>query len=409
MTTYGIIYLDNAATTAIHPKVARVRDVVDGIFGNTGTMYREGQRAREVIEDARARIARHLGISADLAKSRVFFTSGATEGNNWCIKGAVEAWWNRQRDETFRAMKYGESPARLRKPRIVTDLGEHHSVLNVVQTLAQHGECTAHYWSLDPKTGAVDAKKVLESVSEDTLLVSVMMINNETGVLNPVEEIGAGIRKYNNEHGCHVLFHVDATQAIGKMAVDVNEIGCQMLTASGHKFHAGKGRGFVYIDPYAEIANLLEGGGQQMGRRAGTEDTTAAACLAEALDIEWETNKWGQIDSYTRETMKMLSEIEGAHFNGISCPRSGIISVWFDGVESEELLALLERNGVICSAGSACTTGEPTPSHVLTVMNAEAGSLKGTIRISVGTLNTMSELEKACEEIKMCVAILRGE
>ena len=404
--TYGIVYLDNAATTAIHPKVARVRDVVDGIFGNAGTMYREGLRARDVIEDSRIRIARHLGIPADRAKSCVFFTSGATEGNNWCIKGAVEM-WHRKQDE-LPVVCMDEEPCVAMVPHIVTDLGEHHSVLNTIRALEDREMCSTTWLPLDVKTGAVKAEDVLYSIKEDTLLVSIMMINNETGVLNPVIEIGEGIRKYNKEHGCHILFHVDATQAVGKMAVDVKKIGCDMLTASGHKFHAGKGRGFVYIDPYAEVTNLLEGGGQQMGRRAGTEDTTAAACLAEALDTEWETNMWGHTDSYTQKMMKMLSEIEGAHFNGIPSARSGIISVWFDGVESEELLALLERNGVICSAGSACTTGEPTPSHVLAAMDAEAGALKGTIRISIGTLNTMGELLRAAKEIRTCVEILRG-
>lgn len=400
-----MIYLDNAATTPVHPAIMRVGHVIDGIYGNAGTMYREGQRAREVIEDARRTVAKHIGVENDQAKCSVFFTSGATEGNNWCIKGAVDAWWNNKtRISLGLGLEYETRAYEgIEKPHIVTDLGEHHSVLNVVKSLADLGKCTADFWTLDPKTGAVDPDKILESVKDNTVLVSVMMVNNETGVRNPVEEIGEGLK------GRHVLFHVDATQAVGKMEVDVKKIGCHMLTASGHKFHAGKGRGFVYIDPWADVANLMEGGNQQMGRRPGTEDTTGAACIAEALDMEWDFCKEGRLGYYTMKTLAWMSLISGAHFNGIPCTRSGIVSVWFEGVESEALLALLEKRGVICSAGSACTTGEPEPSHVLTAMGAEEGALRGTIRISIGAMNTLKELEKACEEIKTCVELLRGE
>lgn len=381
-----MIYLDNAATTAMHPAVMRVGHVADGIFGNAGTLYPEGQRARNVIEDARKTVARHIGVEEEQAKCSVFFTSGATEGNNWAIRGTVDAWYE----------NHGT------KPHIVTDLGEHHSVLNTVRALVQSGACTADFLPLDPKTGAVNAKSVLDTVWKNTVLVSVMMVNNETGARNPVEEIGAGLK------GRHVLLHVDATQAVGKMDVDVKKIGCHMLTASGHKFHAGKGRGFIYIDPWAEVKNLMEGGNQQMGRRPGTEDTTGAACIAEALDREWEFCKEGRLGYYTTKTLAWLSLIDGAHFNGVPATRSGILSVWFDGVNTEELLALLEKRKVYCSAGSACTTGEMEPSHVLAAMGAEEGSLYGTIRISIGAMNTLKELEKACGEIKTCVELLRG-
>ena len=145
-----------------------------------------------------------------------------------------------------------------------------------------------------------------------------------------------------------------------------------------------------------------------MGRRPGTEDTTGAACIAEALDREWEFCKEGRLGYYTTKTLAWLSLIDGAHFNGVPATRSGILSVWFDGVNTEELLALLEKRKVYCSAGSACTTGEMEPSHVLAAMGAEEGSLYGTIRISIGAMNTLKELEKACGEIKTCVELLRG-
>ena len=404
-----MIYLDNAATTMVHPKVERVAHVVNRIYGNAGTLYPEGRRARDVIESARKTVARHIGVDEDVAKCSVFFTSGATEGNNWCIKGAVDAWWNNKtRISPGLGLEYETRAYEgIEKPHIVTDLGEHHSVLNVVNSLAELGKCTADFWTLDQKTGAVDPDKILESVRDDTVLVSVMLVNNETGVRNPVEEIGQGIMKFNSDHGCHVLFHVDATQAVGKMEVDVKKIGCDMLTASGHKFHAGKGRGFVYIDPKADVANMMHGGGQQMGRRPGTEDTVAAACLAEALDYEWESCKNGRLGYMTMKLLAGLSMIEGTHFNGIPCTRSGIVSVWFDCVESEALLALIEKHGIICSAGSACTTGSPEPSHVLTAMGAAEGALRGTIRISIGAMNKLNDTEKAVEVIAESVRLLR--
>lgn len=406
-----MIYLDNAATTEMHPRVKRLAQVFDGMYGNAGTLYWEGERARQVIEDARERIARHLGIEKEQAKSCVFFTSGATEGNNWCIKGAMNAWWQKQYTLINSAGEDSVIPVEelCRKPHIVTDLGEHHSVLNVVKAMVERGSCRADILPLDRKTGAVDAERVLAALTEDTVVVSVMMVNNETGARNPVEEIGEGIWKYNQEHGRHVLFHVDATQAVGKMEVYVPKIKCHMLTASGHKFHAGKGRGFVYIDPYADVLNLMEGGGQQMGRRPGTEDTTGAGCLAEALDIQWDTCKTGSIGFKTTKAIVMLAQIDGAHFNGETNPRSGIISVWFDGVYNEALLALLEKRGVICSAGSACTTGESEPSHVLMAMGAEEGALYRTIRISIGSMNMMDEIDDAVREVEKCVKFLRDE
>ena len=393
-----MIYLDNAATTQTLPQVLNVGKAIEHVYWNAGTMYQGGQRAHAVIEDARERIAKHIGVEKEQAKCSVFFTSGATEGNNWCIRGAVEAWLT---SSTASRSPFPIGEGTYSVPRIVTDSGEHHSVLNTVKAMEERRWCHAIYLPLNPITGAVDAKRVLESVNEDTVLVSVMMINNETGVRNPVEEIGEGLK------GRHVLFHVDATQAVGKMEVDVKKIGCHMLTASGHKFHAGKGRGFVYIDPWETVVNLMEGGNQQMGRRPGTEDTTGAACLAEALDYELENCNDGRLAYLTTRMSIGLSAIDGVHFNGKSNAWSEIKSVWFDGVDSEELLALLWKRNVYCSAGSACTTGEPEPSHVLKAMDAPEGALRGTIRISIGALNTLKDVEKAVETIAESVRLLR--
>ena len=216
-----MIYLDNAATTEMTPEVRAAARMANEVYGNAHALNEEGKRAREKIEKARRDIAFEIGAED---WNEVYFTSGATEGNNWCIRGAVDAWMEKHI---------------VLLPHIITDEAEHHSVLNVVKALEERVLCEATYLPVDEKSGEVRTSDVENAIKDNTILVSVMAVNNETGVLNPVWEIGDILK----ERG--ILFHVDATQALGKLAIDVNDIGCHMLTASGHKFHAGKGRGIT--------------------------------------------------------------------------------------------------------------------------------------------------------------------
>jgi cysteine desulfurase len=380
-----MIYLDNAATTEMTPEVRAAARMANEVYGNAHALNAEGRRAREKIDKARSDIAFEIGAE----DGEVYFTSGATEGNNWCIKGAVDAWWDGHRES---------SPV---LPHIITDVAEHHSVLNAVKALEERGLCEATYLPVDEKSGEVRTSDVENAIKDNTMLVSVMMVNNETGVMNPVWEIGDILKER------HILFHVDATQALGKMFIDVNDIGCHMLTGSGHKFHAGKGRGIAYIRSGAEVANLMEGGAQQLGRRPGTEDVTAAVCLAEALKNERSFCEWNGISAMTEDMIAGIADIPDARINGEPCMEGGIVSVGFKGVENEALITMLENRGVICSAGSACTAGTAESSHVLRAMNVSEEYLHGTVRLSAGALNTRDEVRQAMRVLKECVETLR--
>lgn len=377
-----MIYLDNAATTEMTPEVRAAARMANEVYGNAHALNEEGKRAREKIEKARRDIAFEIGAE----DGEVYFTSGATEGNNWCIRGAVDAWMEKHI---------------VLLPHIITDEAEHHSVLNVVKALEERGLCEATYLPVDEKSGEVRTSDVENAIKNNTIMVSVMMVNNETGVLNPVWEIGDILK----ERG--ILFHVDATQALGKLFIDVNELGCHMLTASGHKFHAGKGRGITYIRNGAAVANLMEGGAQQFGRRPGTEDVTAAVCMAEALKNERAFCEWGGLSGITDVMLAGIADIPGARINGDVCTESGIVSVGFKGVENEALITMLENRGVICSAGSACTAGTAESSHVLRAMKVPEEYLHGTVRLSAGALNTRDEVRQAMRVLKECVELLR--
>lgn len=399
-----MIYLDNAATTEMTPEVRAAARMANEVYGNAHALNAEGRRAREKIEKARADIAFEIGA---LESSEVYFTSGATEGNNWCIRGAVDAWL--AKDSGAVTAKCGSTAAINEKiddmhtalPHIITDVAEHHSVLNVVKALEERGLCEATYLPVDEKSGEVRISDVENAIKDNTILVSVMMVNNETGALNPVWEIGDILKERN------ILFHVDATQALGKLFIDVNDIGCHMLTASGHKFHAGKGRGITYIRNSAAVANLMEGGAQQLGRRPGTEDVTAAVCMAEALKNERRFCEWGGLAGMTDIMLAGIADIPNARINGDVYTESGIVSVGFKGVENEALITMLENRGVICSAGSACMAGTAESSHVLRAMKVPEEYLHGTIRLSAGAMNTRYEVRQAMRILKECVEQLR--
>ena len=397
-----MIYLDNAATTEMTPEVRAAARMANEVYGNAMTLNAEGEKARDRIEKARSDIAFEIGA----VKDEVFFTSGATEGNNWCLRGVVEACRCRVRQSEEWRVKSGvldcseKECHRFALPHIITDEAEHHSVLNVVKALEERGLCEATYLPVDEKSGEVRASDVENAIKENTVLVSVMMVNNETGAMNPVWEIGDILK------GRGILYHVDATQAFGKTAIDVDDIGCDMLVASGHKFHAGKGRGITYIRTGTEVANLMEGGGQQWGRRPGTEDVTAAVCMAEALKNERAFCEWGNLAGLTDEILEGISRIEGARINGDPCAEGGIVNVGFLGVTSEMLTLMMEKRAVVISSGSECTTGSEV-SHVLKAMHVPEEYIHGAVRISAGARNTRDDVKMAMKALKDCVEAAR--
>ena len=398
-----MIYLDNAATTRTRAAIMNLSRSAEEIFwANPSSANRDAFRAREAIEDARRRISARIGVPDKWLPHAVYFTSGATEGNNWCLRGAVSAWLSVHEKEA-------ERTGWRTVPNVISDKAEHFSVLNTILDMWDRRECVPVFVPLDPQTGRVSPEGVAGELNGLAAVVSVMMVNNETGARNPVEEIGRVIQRFNRDHKANVLYHVDATQAVGKIPVDVREIGCDMLTASGHKFHAGKGNGFVFMRPEAYVAPLLRGGGQQHGKRPGTEDTVAALRIADALEYEQDDAKAGKIADMTEWILRKVREIPWSHINGEPEKACGIVSAWFDGVNGEALLSLMESKGVILSAGSACSAGEPEPSHVLRAMDAPEGALYGTVRISAGALNTLEEVSNAMEILKRGVERLRKE
>lgn len=382
-----MFYFDNAATTQMCRDARELENELYDTYGNAASPGAFGKKARDVIEAAREDIASEIGAEF----GEVFFTSGATEGNNWSLRGAVTAW----------------HPHISGIPHVVTTQAEHHSVLNTLKMLEECGLCMVTYVPVDSRSGAVNGDDILDALKQNTVLVSVIMVNNETGARNPVENIGRRIAGHNNRAGCHILFHVDATQALGKMKVDVNAIGCDMLTASGHKFHAGKGCGLMYLRKGTTIDNLMEGGGQQLGLRPGTEDTVAAARMALSLRQERDFCRNGGLGEMTGIIESMAMDIAGVHINGWPCAEAGIVNLSFDGVTSSALLRELENRGVVCSSGSACSMGGE--SHVLKAMGLGDARIGNAIRFSVGRLNNPFEVRAAMRILKECVEDIRNE
>lgn len=387
-----MIYLDNAATTQMCISARKTEVGLWDTYGNPASGSSFGVKAKTVLETARGTIADRIGAGF----GEVFFTSGATEGNNWAIRGAVEEW----------NMLHGNRGI----AHVITSLTEHHSVLNTVKALEERGQCEVTYLSPDSASGTVSKDDVMLAMRPETALVSVMMVNNETGARNPVEEIGEAVSWYRDcaeRHGerCHTLLHVDATQALGKTNVNVKDIRCDMLTGSGHKFHAGKGCGIMYRRMGVWIGSLMYGGGQQFGLRPGTEDPVAAARMAVALDEELEFSRGTGMRDMISKIVIMALDIPGAHINGHPFGNAGIVNVSFDGVSGEALLMALEGKGVVCSSGSACSMGGE--SHVLKAMGLNKERIDGAVRISAGRLNTPKEITDAMRAVRECVKELR--
>jgi cysteine desulfurase len=357
------IYLDNNATTAIHPDVLDVlgkslRDV----FGNASSIHKEGQTARRTIEDARESVAHLLHATA----REVIFTSGGTESNNAAIFGAVP-----QGDGCH----------------IVTTAIEHPSVAEAVRTLEQRG-CTVTR-VLPSRDGVIDAAAVLDAIRPETKLVTMMMANNETGVVQPVAAVGAATR----ERGVH--FHVDAVQAAGKIPVDVTAIACDTLALSAHKMHAPKGIGALYVRRGVTMAAHLVGGAQERRRRAGTENVPLAAAFGAAAALP---SAFAQIaalrDRFEARVVASLAvTVNGANVSRI--PNTSNLT--FAGADGEGIVIALDLSGVAVSTGSACSSGRVEPSPVLLAMGLSPDDARSTVRFSLSRFTTADEVDRVAE------------
>ena len=377
-----MIYADNAATTkmsdaAIETMTAMLKDV----WGNPSSLYVRGQNAKEVLEKAREEVASVIGASP----REIYFTSGGSEADNQAIRSAAEL-----------GAKQG-------KRHIISTAFEHHAVLHTLKRLEQEGfEITL----LDVhEKGIVEPDEVEAAIRDDTCLVTVMYANNEIGTIQPIREIGAVCRKKN------VLFHTDAVQAMGHIPVNVVEDNIDMLSASGHKFHGPKGVGFLYVRKGVRLLNLIEGGAQEAGKRAGTENVPGIAAMAAALketDAGREEHAKHQILMRDR-LIEGLKQIPHSALNGDPVRRlPGNVNFCFEGIEGESLLLLLDDKGIQASSGSACTTGSLDPSHVLLAIGRVHDVAHGSLRLTIGEDITEEEIDEIIRAVNEVVTYLRG-
>jgi cysteine desulfurase len=365
-----LIYLDNNATTRIDPAVVEeMMPYLTESYGNPSSGYRFGQQVKGALEQARERVAGLIGCEPE----EVIFTSCGTESSNAAVASALRMDRDRQ--------------------QIVTSRVEHSATLKTCEGLAKRG--TAVTWLGVDEDGQVDLEQVEQAVTDETALVSVMWANNETGVIFPIEKI-AQIAK---EKGA--AFHTDAVQIIGKVPVKLRDLPIQFLSLSGHKLHAPKGVGVLYVSRRTKFFPLMTGGSQEGGRRAGTQNVASIVGLGKACEIAAQ-----QIEHEAVEVRALRDEFEqgvlarvaDVQINGDTVNRlPNTTSLAFSGVESEAMLMLLDQRGICCSAGSACTTGQHEPSHVLRAMGIDDTRARSSLRFSFGRFNTRAEVAKAIE------------
>ena len=375
------IYADNAATTKIREEVlAGMLPLLGEEYGNASTLYRLGRMAHRRLEDARKEVASCLGAGP----MDICFTSGGTEADNWAIKGVLH-----------RLKREG-------KTRLITTAIEHGAVLNAAKAMEKEG-FSVTILPVDAQ-GRVRVESLEEALTPDTALVSVMYANNETGVIQPIEEIGALLRQKK------VLFHTDAVQAAGSLPIDVSKAKIDLLSLSAHKFHGPKGVGALYIRRGALPDNLLDGGGQERGHRSGTENVAGIVGLSIALRLACEEReeKAERLSQMRERLEKELLLIPGSQINGSGAPRlPGTLNMSFEGVDGQSLLMELDLLGVAASSGSACNSGSMTPSHVLLSMGLPYVLAHGSLRISLGRYNSEEEIPVLAEKIEETVSRVR--
>ena len=377
------MYLDNAATTRLSSRaLAAMLPYMEGEQGNPSSLHSYAREAKKALEQARGRIASLLGAE----ENEIVFTSGGSEGNNYLLRGAVAA--NRNRGD-----------------HVITSAVEHPSVLNTLLDMEKQGAIQLTVLPVDI-FGRVSVVDLVSAVRPDTVLVSVMLANNEVGTLQPVSSIGALCR----ERG--ILIHVDAVQGAGHLPIDVQALHADLLTVSAHKFHGPRGVGAAYIRKGVAVSPLLTGGEQEKHRRAGTENVAGIVGMAEALaelheDMDAEQ---ARLKALSDELIDgVLSAVPDCRLTGHRTERlPGVVSFLFEGVSPDELLALLDMQGVAASAGSACTAGSNEPSHVLAAMGLIDGSRCAPLRLSMGRYTRAEEIGRVLDVLPKTVLRLRG-
>lgn len=376
------VYMDHAATTFTKKEVLdEMLPYFTEEFGNPSSVYSFSRTTKKAIESAREKVAKAIGAKDD----EIFFTGGGSEADNWAIKGVAFA--NRKKGN-----------------HIITTKIEHHAVLHTCEFLEKNGfEVT--YLPVD-EYGMVNVDDVKKAITDKTILISVMFANNEVGTIEPIKEIG----EIAHEKG--IYFHTDAVQAVGNVPIDVNDMNIDLLSLAGHKFYGPKGVGALYIRKGVKIDNLIHGGGQERGRRAGTENIPGIVGLGKAIEMAT-----SDIEGHSQKLRKMRDKmIKGiqenipyAKLNGHSEKRlPGNINFSFSFIEGESMLLLLDQKGICASTGSACSSGSLEPSHVLMAMGLPHELAHGSLRLTLGDLTKEEDIDYVLDALKEVVSKLRG-
>ena len=374
-------YLDHAATTPVRPEVLSVMLPVFGeVYGNPSSFHTDGQMARALLDEARATIATSIGAKP----AEIFFTSGGSEADNWAIKGTASRLASKGR-------------------HMITSAIEHHAVLHAMDALKRQGfDITV--LPVDAE-GLVDPESVRKAIRPDTILVSIMMANNEIGTIEPIAEISRICRE------AKVLFHTDAVQAAGAIPIDVKALNVDFMSFSGHKLYAPKGVGFLYIRSGIRIDNLIDGGGQERGRRAGTENLPSIVGMAKAFELataELEDNACRLSGMRDALIDSVLERIPHTRLNGHRTQRlPNNVNFSFEFIEGESILLLLDHYGFECSSGSACTSGSLDPSHVLLAIGLPHEIAHGSLRVTFGKSNTVEDVPRLVDALVGIIDRLR--
>jgi len=409
------IYLDNSATTAVVPEVAKkMAETMEKTWGNPSSVHTIGQEAKQMLDQARSEVADFFGAKPE----EIIFTSGGSESDNLAIRGVVESrTWNVERG----------------LPHIITSATEHHAVLHTIEDLEKADLIEATYVKPD-KDGYISPESIEKEIKDNTILVSIIYVNNETGAVAPIKEIGAMIEKQNTEYRIQntekILFHTDAVQAIEFMPADVNELGVDLLTFTAHKIHGPKGVGGLYVKKGVKLAQQITGGSQEFNFRAGTENIAGVVGLVEALKLVRQYSSSEQSESRSSDssrsanrrtrTIKSVEKLRDKLILGIqnnvfdTILNAGgakraphIANISFMNAEGEAIILNLDFLGIAVSSGSACTSRSLEPSHVLSAMGIPPEKTHGAIRFSLSRYTTEKEIDKVIEVLPPIIEKLR--
>ncbi|MBE6066877.1 MAG: cysteine desulfurase NifS [Clostridium lundense] len=376
------IYMDYSATTYIKPEVVEAMEpYIKEYFANPSSAYSLSNRAKMIIDESREALANLINAKS----SEIYFTSGGTESDNWAIKGVAFANMNKGR-------------------HIITSSIEHHAVLNACEYLKKFGfEIT--YLPVD-EYGMVNLQELKNNIRKDTILVSIMIANNEIGTIEPISEIGKVCKEKN------IIFHTDAVQAVGNIHLDVENMNIDLLSFASHKIYGPKGIGALYIRKGTKIDNLIHGGEQEKGKRGGTENLASIVGFGKASEIALNNlNEHRERLTYLRDILiNELLQIPGTKLNGAKGEKRlpGSVNITFNDAQAELMLMMMDREGIFVSSGSACQAGAVEPSHVLKAIGLSNKEAKETIRFSLGDKTTKEHVDNVINVVRDCVQKLRG-